>query len=403
MSTDKEVIGQGIYGCIHKPSVRCEENPEPGFDYNKYVSKFMLKKDAIKEFNEFLIIDNIDKNNDYHLGRPIMCKPNLIFPTEKNAIKKCKRFNFNDIQQNPNNYSLLLLKYGGYDLKDFCTNYLNTFINVDRFWFSLNTLLEGIKLFHSYKISHNDIKPHNILFNPSTYEFRYIDFGLMDSYENMENTSLHNENALGIFHWSYPLETGFINNEQFVSYKEKSKPLKIEFQNKLTNSIINGDEIEELENPEQFNTLFKFLYINPDKNIVEQQINAFFNGFNDFISSVEYEEGIKMIIQSMDLFGLGFTIQYVANSFYKMDKIDKNFYDKLTKLCEKMYNFNILHRELNIQLLIDEYKSILEITGVLERLRHSKPIGGFKKRRKQKTNKKKYNKRKRTHKKRSLL
>jgi serine/threonine protein kinase len=254
----KEIIGQGVYGCIHKPSILCEERPEVGFNYNNYVSKFMLKKDAIKELNEFLIIDSIDTNNEYHLGKPIMCKPNLFFPIEKNAIKKCKRFNFNDIQQNPNNYSLLLLRYGGIDLKEFCSNYLYDYLgqtnkqyNSDIFWVSLKNLFEGLKLFHQHEISHNDIKPQNILFNPTTKEFKFIDFGLMDSFENMKNLSLNNENKLGVFHWSYPLETGLMNNENFVSY---NKDLKY----KLTNSIINGDEIDEIENPNQFNILFNF-------------------------------------------------------------------------------------------------------------------------------------------------
>jgi serine/threonine protein kinase len=386
MTSNKEVIGQGVYGCIHKPSIRCEENPEIGFDYNNYVSKFMLKTDAMKEFNEFLIIDRIDTNNDYHLGNPIMCKPNLIFPTEKNAIKKCRRFNFNDIQQNPNNYSLILLKYGGHDLKDFCSKYLRDYLqqtnkyykeyNSDIFWFSLKTLFEGINLFHNNNISHNDIKPQNILFNQTTIEFKYIDFGLMDSYDNIKLDSINNNNKLGVFHWSYPLETGFMNYDNFVSYKEKSQSNKQIFQNKLTNSIINGEEINEIENPEQFKTLFDFLFISPNKKQVEHQINAFFDGLNEFVSMNSYEECINMIIRSIDIFGLGFTVQYIANCFLKLNEIDMKFYDDLSKLTEKMCQFNILKRELNIHLLVDNYLELLNDSGILDRLNSINVKGG---------------------------
>ena len=71
----RNVIGEGSYGCVHSPSIQCKSPPKPGFDYKTYVSKIMKTKNAEQELKEFVMIGNIDKTNEYHLGQPILCKP----------------------------------------------------------------------------------------------------------------------------------------------------------------------------------------------------------------------------------------------------------------------------------------------------------------------------------------
>ena len=166
-----KIIGEGAYGCVHKPSIHCEVPPSPDFDYNKYVSKIMKTKNAQTELKEFVVIGKIDPNNDYHLGTPLLCKPNLDNVAVKKEIQKCKRINKFDIETQPDNYSLLVLKYGGPDLKDFCSKkakkYLkvNKKIKTDKFWLEVHHLIKGLKFFKENGIIHNDIKPQNILFD----------------------------------------------------------------------------------------------------------------------------------------------------------------------------------------------------------------------------------------------
>ena len=38
----RNIIGEGSYGCVHKPSLHCNVNPSPNFDYKNYVSKIMI-------------------------------------------------------------------------------------------------------------------------------------------------------------------------------------------------------------------------------------------------------------------------------------------------------------------------------------------------------------------------
>ena len=60
-------LGEGSYGCVHKPSIHCKTPPNPNFDYKKYVSKIMKTTNAEEELAEFVTIGNIDPTNEYHL------------------------------------------------------------------------------------------------------------------------------------------------------------------------------------------------------------------------------------------------------------------------------------------------------------------------------------------------
>ena len=124
-----KVIGEGSYGCVHKPSIHCKTPPRPGFNYTNYVSKIMTTKNAKKELAEFLIIKNIDPTNEYHLGSPILCHPNIDNKKVTTAIDKCKYIKSNNIETNEDKYSLLLLKYGGPDLKIFCGDHLKKYLH----------------------------------------------------------------------------------------------------------------------------------------------------------------------------------------------------------------------------------------------------------------------------------
>ena len=107
----RKIIGEGAYGCVHKPSIHCNTPPSPRFNYTNYVSKIMTTKNAKKELDEFLIIKNIDPTNEYHLESPILCKPKIDKSVET-SINKCKYIKLNDVQTHPDNYSLLVLNFG---------------------------------------------------------------------------------------------------------------------------------------------------------------------------------------------------------------------------------------------------------------------------------------------------
>jgi serine/threonine protein kinase len=378
----RKIIGEGSYGCVHSPSIHCKTNPKHGFDYKMYVSKIMKTKNAKKELNEFLIIGKIDPNNEYHLGQPILCKPDLDESTVKDDIKQCKHINLDDVETNPDNYSLLLLKFGGVDLKVLCGSYLEKYLEKnktersDKFWLEVHHLLKGLKFFKANGIIHNDIKPQNILFDTVNGKMKYIDFGLMRTKKNVISSSMKNNNYLGIYHWSYPFDCAFMNIEEFDKYKESK--YKDHVKNTLSKLIISDSENNPLDLPIKRPSSFKilFTYLNPENILPNSSvqygyIDSFFDGFNKMISNNDYNDVLNHIADSIDVFGLGFTLQHMANCFKRLNSISLEDFTRLSTFFHKMYDFNPLTRVIDIDLLINEYENILLELGVLMRLKKS--------------------------------
>lgn len=381
----KQVIGEGAYGCVIKPSLHCANKPK--FNYNDYVSKFMKTKHAEIELKEFLFIGKIDPTNEYHLGQPIICEPDFQDPEFMNDIKNCTHINKDDLISNQlkKDYSLLLIKYGGPDLKALCNIQLNQYFkenNTDKFWLEVHHLIKGLKFFKDNGIVHNDIKPQNILFNLKTGKMKYIDFGLMRKKSEIIHLSKKGKNNLGVFHWSYPFDCGYMNKTKFKYYKQlaKSPTLKKGYKEQFSkiivlnsNSKINSYDIT-IKKPEAFKILFSYLDINnhvPNAATQYGYISSFFDGFNPLVLNESYDDILNRITDSIDVFGLGFTLQFMANCFKRHKIISVGYYTRLSTFFHKMYDFNPLTRTIDIDLLLNEYENILLEIGVLNRLNKS--------------------------------
>jgi serine/threonine protein kinase len=383
-----KVIGEGTYGCVHKPSIHCIQKPEPDFDYSKYVSKIMLNKNAEQELSEFVTIGKLDMNNEYHLGTPYLCKPDLKNENSIKAISNCKNIKINELENNPNKYSLLVLKFGGPDFKSFCVDFIKKYMSSnkkeksDLFWLEVHHLLKGLQFFRKHDIVHNDLKPQNILFNMDTKQMKYIDFGLMRKKNEIIKTSKASDNFMGIFHWSYPFDCGFMNKNFYNNYKKLSSEKREEYKNHFIDMlVINPTKYTDnnigsipMSKPEAFKILFTYLNPNglePDTATQIGYIDSFFDGFNKMIDTKTYEDVLDYIINSIDIFGLGMSLQYITNCFYRHKLLNIEHFNTLTNFFNKMYEFNPLNRVININDLIEEYENILLETGVLMRLNKS--------------------------------
>lgn len=375
------IVGEGAYGCVHKPSIHCKTPPKPNFNYTNYVSKIMKTKNAQQELAEFVIIGNIDPTEEYHLGQPILCKPNLDFEHVKDDIKRCKYIKIDDVEANPDKYSLLVLKFGGPDLKALCNKYLTKYlekdkdIRTDKFWLEVHHLIKGLKFFKDNGIIHNDIKPQNILFDNKTGKLKYIDFGLMRTKKDIIDSSKQNNNYLGVYHWSYPFDCAFMNKKQYSNYKGRNTDRRIFWKDSLSELIVSGSKNNPLElpinKPESFSILFT--YINPDNTVPNAStqygyINSFFDGINILIDNNSYDTNLDRIADSIDVFGLGFTLQFIANCFKRLNALSLEDFTKLSTFFHKMYDFNPSTRVIDIDRLLNEYEGVLLEIGVLTRL-----------------------------------
>ena len=81
-----------------------------------------------------------------------------------------------------------------------------------------------------------------------------------------------------------------------------------------------------------------------------------------------YNYVLEHIVNSIDVFGLGFTLQFMINCFKRSNALNLKEYTRLSSLFSKMYDFNPLTRIVDIEFLLDEYETILLENGILTRL-----------------------------------
>jgi hypothetical protein len=202
---------------------------------------------------------------------------------------------------------------------------------------------------------------------------KYIDFGLMKTKENIIHFSKMNINGSGIFHWSYPFDCGFMNKYNFNKYKGSNN--QDLFKTELSELIITNSKVNTLNLPISRPNSFKilFTYLNPDYTIPNAStqygyINSYFDGFNKLISEKSYDEILDHTINSIDVFGLGFTLQFMANCFKRRSALSLEDFTRLSTFFHKMYDFNPSTRIIDIDDLLNEYENILLEIGVLTRL-----------------------------------
>jgi serine/threonine protein kinase len=383
MSKTRKVIGEGSFGCVHDPSLHCTHLPKPNFDYKDYVSKLMKTKRAEEELAEFVNFHKYDPKDEYHLGTPIMCKPNLREPGVSADISKCKRLSA-EVASNPDQYDLLVMKYGGPDLKIFCKDKINQYLKTnkeeksDKFWLEAHHLIKGLQFFRDSGIVHNDLKPQNILFNTKTNKLMFIDFGLMQTKSEIIRTSKNNTNNQAVFHWSYPLDCGLMSYNEYSRYRRgaangRRKLVKDELIGMLVSDAKKNTAKLDIKKPEAFEIFFS--YINPNGKDLSTAakyafIEDFFDGLDEMVK-LSYDDYLDDIIDSIDVYGLGFTLQYILNCFKRHKAVSEDFFNKSSALFSKMYDSNPDNRELNINKLLDEYEDILLETGLLSRLNKS--------------------------------
>jgi serine/threonine protein kinase len=380
MPKTRKVIGEGAYGCVHDPSLHCTHIPKPNFDYKGYVSKLMKTRRAEEELAEFVKFHHYDPKDEYHLGTPIVCKPDFQKEGTMNSVDQCKKM-APDVKSHPEGFDLLVMKYGGPDLKIFCKNEITKFLKTkkeeksDKFWLEVHHLIKGLQFFRDSGIVHNDLKPQNILYDMKTNKLTFIDFGLMQTKAELIRTSKNNTNNQAVLHWSYPLDCGFMDYIDYSKYKRgTTNGYRKLVRDEVIGMLVSGSKKNttgvDLKRPESFEIFFS--YINPTGKDLPTAgkyafINDFFDGLDEMVK-FSYDDYIDDVIDSIDVYGLGFTLQYILNCFKRHDAVSEQFFMRASALFAKMYLVNPDNRELNIYSLLNEYEDILLETGILTRL-----------------------------------
>lgn len=354
------VIGEGTYGCIHKPSLKCNTSD---VNYNNKVSKILDSTEADDEMREFKVIAKIDENKDFYLGVPHRCSPAKT-PENIESIEKCK--NGKELVEKLGEYSLLVMEDGGLDLEKYGKMLKLRKPNdenrdkMELFWIEAHRILIGLREFLNHGLVHHDLKPQNIVYNEKSNRLNFIDFGLMDTKNNLLRSAIEDEYPYPIFHWYFPPELPFLEKEEFRKFSKKSEESK----NDYFESLLKGND------ESRFKIMLKYFYLyifgsnTPDKNIEEHVLNGIKTTIVDYIKPGNYSVFLKKSINTIDIYGTGISFLYIL--YNSQDLIESQSFLLLFDLFSEMVNTDLLRR-IEINELIEKYEHILEITGILSK------------------------------------
>jgi serine/threonine protein kinase len=366
----KTVIGEGSYGCVIKPTLKCKGNKK--IDYENKISKVMSNYHANEELREYSKIDKIDVNDKYYLGVPEICSFDEKKRENVKVIRNCK-INADEFLEKIENLSLLVMNDGGESLRSFadkvaeskqksflmkCQEY------VERFWIESYVLLEGINLYLENGTVHHDVKPQNIVYDYKSNSLKFIDFGLMTVKNDIIEKSEKNDYDLAIYHWSYPLEMYYYNKEKYIELCDRRNK-QAYFEDTL-------DKLNDLTHESSLKDAIKYLFnfIFNKKPEYKEEFKKFFEkNYREMIvynyeDADNYEKFMKDSIKTLDIYGLGISFFYVLNSTEKY--LNKKMKEDIKELCFHMLNPDLFKR-IKIRELLVDYQTILEESGLLEK------------------------------------
>lgn len=331
------VIGQGSFGCVHQPSLQCDKK---NIHYTGKISKLLKTKHAQSELNEYNQIEKIDPNYHYFLGKPEMCQ---VKNTTKNilSINKCGEIG-KTYSLNPQDFSLLVMKYGGSNLTQFAINSFNhTKPKMEQFWKNSIQLFYAVKLLLDNDTIHHDLKAENILYNNG--RFNLIDFGLVTTKTHLLALSKQNINKHAEHQWfNYPLEILFYNKDMFDILHDDP----VMFVN-IINDYIKGiidDFINNTNIHLQMNIFFS--YIHKDKHDFDLFIRQFIMNFREMLFNMNqilgYDGFINKSLDTFDSYGLALSLMKVLDNTRGI--IKQSLENEINNLLLEMLNANLISR-----------------------------------------------------------
>jgi len=336
------VIGQGTYGCVHKPVLKCSKKKID--DTDTKISKIMSEKDAKTELKEYKLLKEHDKKNKHYLGYPESCKPALS-KTNKTEISNCK--SSDTFIDNLSKQKLLIMKDGGPDLdstlvsitsqdmkqqKQIIHNLLNDFMQI----------LKSVRYFTQHKLSHRDIKNANIVYKNNT--MKLIDFGLMRDYKSIIKEGNNNEYSLNYVWWSVSPINTFMNENKYSLI-----------------TVSNAQNIASLTIKRYMNN-DSFLYTSHLLNLTDNMLPKFWEGLHKFILEIpnyKYSDFMEKAIPCIDLFNIGLTLYKICIICEKTNiPLEKGVIKDIVRLSSKLMDCNVF-KHISIDETIVKYEKIL--------------------------------------------
>lgn len=348
--TTQNVIGEGSFGCIHKPSLVCRDKKIP---YKNKISKLLLTENAIQELKEYMLISETDKKSEYFLGMPQLCKLKI----SKNSIKSIKKCNRLSRKNTINkklleNYSLLIMNDGGMDVEKFglecgklTISETNKKTAID-FWKETGRLLQGLAIFQKHDIVHFDLKPQNIVYDSKNKRINFIDFGHMRKISDSIKSAEQSDNGLieDAF-WNYPFEVQFLNKDKYLKISNMTNGDRKKWMRSFLMDLDLHNDTEFATAYETFIDLFTENLSTVEIQKIEQKYKYdFYKTLIQQIHKENYQSFLEKSIKTVDIYGIGMTFKYALN--YTSHLLPTKFIEKMSELSYLMTTADLSKRVL---------------------------------------------------------
>ena len=383
------MVGEGSYGCVHRPSLRCQndkDNKGKTLDYKDTISKLTDYAEMNNEMKNYEVIEKLDNDARFYTGTPVMCMPQK--DDEFNsAVDKCL---LKGHEYKTGEAGLLVIKDGGKDLGIFAKSFNQMDPNnpessavLNTFWWEMVRILEGIQMFLEKNFIHFDLKEANIVYDAKKKRANFIDFGTLVEKKEIEEEALRGRCTRCISHWSYPFENQFLNSDDFKNeYKAKNINLfysilndvftvgfDVEMNWKTKQALVKGKENNLLKKIQQADDI-PLNEINSNSQIVifygELKSPNLPHLLKDFLTEIKtfleehdewtYEKFLEKSLKTTDIFGVGIAFLYVLK--YSRPFMEPAFFDEMYRLAFRMITPD-LKKRYTIEPLMADYKTLL--------------------------------------------
>ena len=361
-----KVIGEGTYGCIHEPSLKCA--PGTKVSYENKVSKVLSVKNAKTEISEYKKVAKADKKNEFYLGKPIKCN---LDNSQYNltAIAQCQ-IGY-DVLRDLKGYDLIVMNNGGDNLENY-SNKIRGWSKSDastekceKFLLEILRLFAGLKTFKNNDLVHYDLKPQNIVYNETENRLNYIDFGLMGSIKKILNKCKESKYEWSHFHWSYPWENEILNKQDFIYIKSGWYNPIDDIKRELRAGV--GRHFKQIKDFcfYSFSSYGDAEY----RQLFNDNIANYEGTIDEDMNQMDYDEFLKKSIETVDIYGLGIALNWWFNKAKK--HIEEQHLGFLSTFFRSLISARLLTRP-TVEKALDDYENFIISSHLLAK--HGKEI-----------------------------